>query len=166
MRVLFLLASFAVLQATEIPASAQSSTPTQSLPTCPWLATGSAATVLGGDVTLTAHAENNWQGACRFERQGAGGKRSIDIRVSKVNAHPCPADSAKIPALGNEAAQCRRVMEDGDHAATIAGRVRDAFFEVNISGVPDATRQLPASADPNRSSLLERVAEQVAGSLF
>lgn len=138
----------------------------QPAPNCPWLSTGSAAIALGGDVTVTAHSESNWEGACRFERQAASQKRAIDIHISKANGHPCPSVSRKLRALGNEAVECRRVTANGNHADTIAGRVRDAWFEVTITGVPDVPRELPADSDPNRANMLERIAEQVAGNLY
>lgn len=136
---------------------------------CPWLSTGSAATALGGDVTVTAHSENNWQGECHFKRQVAGASQAIDIQVGKTNLHPCPEGSNKLKALGNEAVQCLRSTSGGVHVETIAGRVREAWFEITMTGVPRDTREPPAnvrSADPYGASVLERLAEQVAGSLY
>lgn len=134
---------------------------------CPWLSTGSAAAALGGDVRVTAHSENNWQGSCRFTRQTSGSTPAIDIQVSKENSHPCPGGSAKLRALGNEAVECS--SSHGEHAYTIAGRVRDAWFEVTMTGVPEATREPAANArpaDPYGATALERIAEQVVGNLY
>ena len=155
MRLILLLILSVVVQVTRAQTAAN----------CPWLAPGSAAIALGGDVTVTALSENNWQGACHFERQTTGVRRTIDIRVSDANSHSCPTGSTELPALGNEAVQCSRA-ENGEHVDTIAGRVRNAWFEVSITGVPYAARVLPSGGEPNRASLLERLAEQVAGNLF
>jgi hypothetical protein len=136
---------------------------------CPWLSTGSAVTALGGSVTVTVHSENNWQGECRFTRQGEGARQTIDVQVSKVNPHPCPQGSTRLKALGNEAVQCSRSTSSGVQSDTIAGRVKDAWFEVAITGSPGAAREAPLnsdSADPYGASLLEQLAEQVAGNLF
>lgn len=132
---------------------------------CPWLSTGSAETALGGSVTVTAQSENNWHGECHFARQTAGSSQAIDVRVSKVEFHPCPDGSTRLTALGNEAWQC----PSGDHADTIAGRVRDAWFMVTMTGVPEAAREPQSKALPADSygaSMLERLAEQVAGNLY
>jgi hypothetical protein len=136
---------------------------------CPWLSTGSAATALGGDVRVTAHSENNWQGSCHFTRQTSGSTQAIDIQVTKENSHPCPGGSAKLRALGNEAVECFRSSSHGEPADTIAGRVRDAWFEVTMTGVPEATREPAAKArpaDPYSATALERIAEQVVGNLY
>jgi hypothetical protein len=134
---------------------------------CPWLSAGSAATALGTDVTVTAHSENNWQGECHFKPQAAGATQAIDIHVSKVNSNPCPEGSTRLKALGNEAVQCSRSTLHDAHADTIAGRVRDAWFEVTVTGVPEVAQAAPKrSADPYGGSMLERLAEQVAGNLY
>jgi hypothetical protein len=136
---------------------------------CPWLATGSATTVLGGEVTVTAHSENNWDGACRFSRQIEGKTRAIEVQVSKANSRPCPEGSQKINALGNEAVQCRRVAAKSEETDIIAGRVRDVFFAVSAINMPEVARKTenPQSpSDPFGGSLLEKIAEQVAGNLF
>jgi hypothetical protein len=141
----------------------------QALVTCPWLSTGTAATALGGDVTVTAHSENNWQGECHFKPQAAGAMQEIDIHVSKVESHPCPEGSARVKALGNEAVQCSRSTLHDAHADTIAGRVRDAWFEITMTNIPAATSEpsgITHPADPYGASLLLRLAEQVAGNLY
>lgn len=135
---------------------------------CPWLSTGSAATALGGDVTVTASFENNWQGSCHFALALPGSTQAIDIQVSKVNADPCADRSVRIRALGNEAVQCRRSIS-GEPADTIAGRVRDTWFEVTMIGALEtASRPSDAtpSKDPSGATMLEQIAEQVAGNLY
>lgn len=145
--------------------AAMAQTPTR----CPWLSTGSAATVLGGDVAVTAHSENNWEGACRFTRLTGDAAQAIDIRVSKVNSRPCPDGSSKLKALGNEAVECTHLPVHGVPSDTIAGRVRDAWFEVTVTGIPGAAREAPSntrSSDAFGASILEQLAEQVAGNLY
>lgn len=140
----------------------------QSHARCPWLATGSAVTALGGDVTVTANSENNWQGSCHFTRQVSSPARAIDIWVSKVDRHPCPSGSAKIKALGNEAVQCQLSIS-GQAAETIAGRVRETWFEVTmIGGAEPASKPSDARHPDDRygATMLEQIAEQVAGNLY
>jgi hypothetical protein len=137
---------------------------------CPWLATGTATSVLGGEVTVTAHSNNNWEGSCRFAHGIASGMQAIEIRVGKVNPHACPDGSTKLNALGNEAVQCHRTAASNEVEDTIAGRVRDAYFVVTLTKVPEAAREanedLHSPIDPYGASILERIAEQVAGNLF
>lgn len=136
---------------------------------CPWLATGSASSVLGGPVELSAHIESNFQGTCRFVRASTGEQQSLEIVVGKADTHACPQGSAKLIALGNEAVQCRSTNAQGQPLDRIAGRLRDVYFVVSIGNVSDAAtipsepKHLP---DPYRASLLERLAEQVIGNLY
>jgi len=136
---------------------------------CPWFSSGSAEMALGGAVTTTAHSSSNWDGSCKFEHQSSTGAHTIEILVSKTDPHSCPAMSKNLKALGNEAVQCSRENAQRQESDTIAGRVRDAYFVVTMTNMPDAIREPSADArpsDPFEGSLLERVAEQVAGSLF
>jgi hypothetical protein len=137
---------------------------------CPWLATGTAASVLGGDPAMTVHSDSNWEGMCRFSRQVEGKASTIEVRVSKVNGHPCPEGSLKLDALGNEAVQCSLTAANDQETNIIAGRVRDVFFAVCITNVRDVARKLDDPTNPPHdafgASLLEKVSEQVAGSLF
>jgi hypothetical protein len=136
---------------------------------CPWLSTGSAATALGGDVTVAAHSENNWQGSCHFTRRTAVSTQAIDIKVSNTNSHPCPGGSTKLKALGNEAVECRRSTSPGEPADTIAGRVRDVWFEVTMTGVREAARDASANAHPAApygATMLEQITEQVVGNIY
>lgn len=136
---------------------------------CPWFTSGSAVRILGGEVTVTAHSENNWEGSCRLVRGVGDSAQTIEITVSKTKTEPCPAGSVQLKALGNEAVQCRRPEQQIRLAYTIAGRVRDAYFAVTMTNVPQAVQEAPADARPSdnfSASILERVAEQVAGNLY
>lgn len=135
--------------------------------TCPWLSSGSAQTVLGGAVSLHLQMEENAQGICEFASQ-SGEPKILRIMVGKTDKHVCPPESTQLKALGNEAVQCRRTDQRGHSWDVIAGRMRDVFYVVTTSNVPDALA-IPATegdpADPYSASILERVAEQVVGNL-
>lgn len=135
---------------------------------CPWFSLGSAETALGGPVSMKLHVESASQGTCEFTAQ-SGNAKMLRIVIGKADAHDCPEDAMKVKALGNEAVQCRRTGEHNESIDVIAGRVRDVFFAVSISGVHDAatTPGTPSHPDDQFDApLLERVAEQVAGNLF
>jgi hypothetical protein len=136
---------------------------------CPWLAAGTAARVLGEPIVISAHSESNWEGGCSFVRQSSGKMRAIEIQVSKANPHACPDNSTKLNALGNDAVQCRRSTKKDEVSDLITGRVRDAYFVVTMTNLPEAVREPGGSthpADLYGASGLEQIAEQVAGSLF
>lgn len=137
----------------------------QSPANCLWFTTGSAAKILGADVTVTAQSDGNWEGSCRFVRQSGTTTQAIEIMVSKTNPHACPEGGAKLKALGNEAMQCRQTMP-GEVEDMIAGRMRDAYFTVTIINVPAAARPPARPEDHDDSSALERIAEQVVGNLY
>jgi hypothetical protein len=135
--------------------------------TCPWFSSGSAQVVLGGPVSLHLHMEESGQGLCEFASQ-SGDPKMLRILVGKTDKHVCPPESTQLKALGNEAEQCRRADQQGHPWDVIAGRMRDVFFVVTTSNVPDALA-IPATegrpADPYSASILERAAEQVVGNL-
>ena len=136
--------------------------------TCPWLSSGSAETVLGGPASLHLHMEaDGQQGLCEFASQPDGTK-VLRILVAKADKHVCPQGSMRLKALGNEAVQCRRPDAQGHPWDVIAGRMRDIFFVVTTSNVPDALA-IPADkgspVDPYGASILERATEQVVGNL-
>jgi hypothetical protein len=135
---------------------------------CPWLTTGSAESVLGGAVALAMHVDGNAQGNCRFTRANGIEQKVIEIVIGKADTQPCPHGSTNLTALGNEAVQCKTANQ-GKTVNMIAGRVRDIFFVVSITNLPDAATvpDGPAPAhDSFNASILERVAEQVAGNLY
>ncbi len=135
---------------------------------CPWFSSGSAQTVLGGPASFHFQAEESGQGICEFTSQSGEGAKMLRILVGRTDRHACPSGSAELKALGNEAVQCRRADQQGHPWDVITGRVRDVFFVVTTSNVPDALA-VPAAEghpdDPYSASILERIAEQVAGNL-
>jgi hypothetical protein len=136
--------------------------------TCPWLATGSAAAVLGGPVTLSAHVASNQQGMCRFSRE-SDGNVNLEITIGKDDMHLCPEGSTKLAALGNEALQCRSSNANGHGLDVVAGRMRNLYFAVSIGNVVDVATVPPATERPSDqygASILVRIAEQVVGNLY
>jgi hypothetical protein len=136
---------------------------------CPWLSSGTAQKILGGAVSLTALSNGNWQGSCHFVHNDESKSESIDIVIGEVDTHPCPQASTKLPALGNEAVQCSHPGQAGQQVDIITGRMRDVYFMVAMTDVPNATQQLPSDAHLSSqygASPLERVAEQVVGNLY
>jgi hypothetical protein len=141
----------------------------QAVTACPWLTSGTAATLLGGEVSVTAHVEGAFAGSCRFVQQSGASSASIEILVGPTDSHACSQDKVKLKAIGNEAVQCRRTDSPTQQSDIIAGRIRDVYFVVNMTNVAGATRQEPADpklADTYGASALERVAEQVVGNLY
>lgn len=136
---------------------------------CPWLSTGTAASVLGGPVTLTAHVETNSQGVCHFTRESGDVKEDLGIMIGKEDPHACPQGSTKLVALGNEAAQCKSRNSQGELLDVIAGRIRNVHFVVSITNpLPASTVPAAAGRPPDLYGVpvLERVAEQVVGNLY
>lgn len=135
---------------------------------CPWFSTGSAAGTLGGPVALSARLDGPSQGSCTFARQSGSDAQVLEIAIGKTDTHPCPPSSQKLIALGNEATQCRSAKAKGQSIDRITGRMRELYFVVSLTNVPDAAN--PAVAEGNRdpypAPLIERVAEEVVGNLY
>jgi len=141
----------------------------QTATSCPWLTTGSAAKILGGDVTPMVRTSGNWEGFCRFTRQTGEAVETLEILVGKSDTHSCPDGSLKLKAIGNEAVQCKRSIATDQEIYTIAGRVRNVYFAVTLTNVAGAILDRSAEvrpADPYSASPLERLAEQVSGNLY
>jgi hypothetical protein len=162
---LFIVASAASAHSQE--------TPKQQAKPCPWLTAGTAEAMLGGEATatvaVTGHPDGTAAGSCRFVRNSRKGPLSIDILVGAADTHPCPPDSVKLKAIGNEATQCRHVDATTPRSDQIAGRVRRTFFVVTMTGVADAIKAEPSDpriADAYGASPIQRLAEIVAGNLF
>lgn len=132
---------------------------------CAWLTLGSAEAVLGTPVSVNAKADSNWAGECHFARETS----AIHIYVGKTIPQMCPKGSTALTGMGNEAWQCTLTGMHGEPMETITGRVRETWFEVSVVGVKDVTRmQDPKERykEPFPASLLQRLAELVAGNLY
>jgi hypothetical protein len=137
--------------------------------TCPWLSTGTAAKLLGGDVSVSAHVEDAFAGSCRFTRQSGDSSASIEVLIGPKDTQACPSGSTRLKALGNEAVQCRRAAGTAQGTDVIAGRIRNVYFVVtmtNIAGALTSEPDDPLLADAYGASPLERAAEQVVGNLY
>ena len=121
---------------------------------CPWITQGSAARALGGDVTVTVAVTSSNDGSCVFSRP----PQSLEIMVSEKPVASCPAGSAQLKGVGNEAFRCSPPSARGTEIEMISSRVRNIFFVVSLSS------QGRRSAKPD--DVLEQIAEQVAGSLY
>lgn len=136
---------------------------------CPWVASGTAERLLGGGVSVIAHIEGNAAGSCSFRLKSGDSPASIEILVGPVDTHPCPQDSLRLKALGNEAVQCGHAPSSSQQSDRIAGRIRKVFFVVTMNNIPGATRLEPSDpllADSYAASPIERLAEQVVGNLY
>jgi hypothetical protein len=136
---------------------------------CPWVTTGTAERLLGGEVSVTTHVQASMAGSCSFVRQSGNSVASIEILIGPTDTYPCPSDSVKVKALGNEAVECHHGSPSTQRSDQIAGRIRKVFFVVTMINTPGAAQK--EAPDPNLSdsygaSPLERLAEQVVGNLY
>jgi hypothetical protein len=141
----------------------------QATTVCPWVTSGTAERLLGGEVSVTAHVESATAGSCSFVRQSGSSASSIEILVGLKDTHPCPQDSIKLRALGNAAVQCHHIISPAQQSDQIAGRIRNISFVVTMINIPDATREEPSDprlADSYGASPIERLAEVVVGNLY
>jgi hypothetical protein len=126
-----------------------SSNPSSSAVTaCPWLTEGSAAKVLGGEVHAILNVASATQGTCTFVK-AARPQEQLKVLVGGGNIPSCPAGSAKVIGVGDQASRCHLPHS----AQMISGNVRTVDMAITLSG--------------NQSDdAIQQIAEQVAGSLF
>ena len=129
---------------------------------CPWLTQGTAARMLGGDVSVIANVSDSGEGDCKFTRE-QGSPDTLEIVVSKTELPGCPADSIPLRGIGNEAVRCGHPGPRGEAVQIISGRVRDQHFTVTMT---TRGHEKAAKAQETQDDPIVRVAEQVAGSLF
>jgi hypothetical protein len=132
---------------------------------CVWLNAGTAARILGTDVTSTVHADSNWSGSCRFVG-AAEVAASIQIVVSKKESHACGAGAKVLTGIGNEAVLCSGRDASGRRTQTISARVRDTWFLVVLNASTGSSKTAHALYDASDASSIEFLAEQVAGNLY
>jgi len=129
---------------------------------CPWLTQGTAARVLGGDVSVDVHVSEAGEGTCSFVR-GTDAQTLLRIEVSKSTLPGCGADAKELRGIGNEALRCTLPAE-GNHAVEkISGRVRDRYFTLTKRYRFTSEARGPANT---QDDALEQAAESVAGNLF
>jgi hypothetical protein len=129
---------------------------------CPWLTQGTAARMLGGDVSVAANVSDSGEGDCKFTRE-QGSPDTLEIVVSKTALSGCPVDSVPLRAIGNEATMCRHAGPHGEVMQMVSSRVRDQHFTVTISS---RGQEKTAKVQDAQDEPVARIAEQVAGSLF
>jgi len=155
---IFFLLAFSSLVAQQAPygkpASTKAVSSGQQPPVCPWLTQGSAAKYLGGDVSLKLSSPDTPKRFCRFVQEQS--QESLEILVSKDALISCPAASAALRGVGNQASRCKA---PGAHSEMVTGRVRDSFFTITHSS---RTKKTSSAQD----DALAQIAEQVAGNLF
>jgi hypothetical protein len=117
-------------------------------PTCPWVTEGSAAKVLGGEVHLILNIASPNQGTCTFVK-AAHPQEQLKVLVGAGNIPSCPAGSAKVVGVGDQATLCHLPHS----AQMISGNVRAVDMAITLSG------NQPEDA-------IQQIAEQVAGNLF
>lgn len=127
---------------------------------CPWLTAGTAAHALGGDISVTGSLTKATEGACRFSRNDQR-MNSLDIVVGGDAVPTCPASSAHVVGVGNDAARCKMSAPHGEMVEMLSSRVRDVHFAVILHAPKHGEKSIGAEQD-----MLEQIAEQVAGSLF
>ncbi len=130
---------------------------------CPWLTQGSAAAILGGDVTNSVVAADDTSGSCRFLRGQAAATYELFVEVAEPPKETCPHDSQKLIGIGTGALQCSVTQSPTHVTEQIDGQVRALHFRVAIStsGIRLSTTQRQSQREN-----LRRAAEEVAGNLF
>ena len=116
--------------------------------TCPWLTEGSAAKVLGGPVHVILNVASATQGTCTFVKT-ARPQEQLKVLVGAGNVPSCPAGSAKVVGVGNQASRCHLPHS----AQMISGNVRAVDMAITLSG-------------NQTEDAIQQIAEQVAGNLF
>jgi hypothetical protein len=126
-----------------------SSNPSSSAaPTCPWVTEGSAAKVLGGPVHAILNVASPTQGTCTFAKT-ARPQDQLKVLVGAGNIPSCPAGSAKVIGVGDQASRCHLPHS----AQMISGNVRAVDMAITLSG-------------NQTEDAIQQIAEQVAGNLF
>jgi hypothetical protein len=129
---------------------------------CPWITEGSAARILGEDVSLTVNISDVGEGSCKFMRPQEP-LDFLEVNVSKATVPTCPPQSRTLKGVGNQASMCKPSSLRAAFTEMVSGRVRDLNFTVTIAF---NKRRNPASATDMNEDALEQIAEQVAGNLF
>jgi hypothetical protein len=131
-------------------------------PVCPWLTQGSAAAMLGGDVSAAIKLTPPEQGTCAFSlRQGAA-TYSLEVIVESTPRTTCPPASPKLRGIGNEAVACRLQRSQNETAEVINSRVRTLYFTISLTIKGTASPTIPLD---KQKDIVERAAEQIAGNL-
>jgi hypothetical protein len=134
--------------------------------TCPWLTQGTAATLLGGDVSVIVHVIEG-MGSCDFVSNTNGGTKAspsraslhLRIQVSHSSSKEC-ATGERLTGIGEDAVLCSQTAA-GDQQDIVRGRVRSTYFLCVLEGA-----KTNSTDDAFQRTTIERIAEVVAGNLF
>jgi len=132
-------------------------------PVCPWLTQGSAAAMLGGDVSSVIKLTPPGEGSCVFSLQQGAAMYSLEVVVEGTPRTVCPPTSPKLLGIGNEAVACRLQRSPNDAVEVVSSRVRTLYFTVSLKIQGAANPGIPLI---KQRDIVERAAEQVAGNLF
>jgi hypothetical protein len=125
---------------------------------CPWFTEGTAAAMLGGPVASTTKLLLPSSGTCTFTLHQGGSASTLEIAVAPNRPSLCPADSRMVPAIGTDALTCT-----AGNSNILTARVRTIYFTIRLTL---SATQSPAISAPDRQTIVERTAEQVAGNLY
>lgn len=132
--------------------------PDSTLEGCPWLTRGTAATVLGGDASLTVTLLNQSEGTCIF-RGLKNPNEMLSIMVSGVVPKGCSNKSIGLAGVANWATECTISRSRDHYVASIRGQARDTYFTITLSLSNETEWR-------ERETQLKNIAELVAGSLY
>jgi len=144
------------------PGAPRSGSQARSQTACPWLTQGSASGFLGGPVSVTIKVSGGEARWCRFLRQ-QGSHDSLEILVGKAAPVSCPAGSAALKGIGNQAARCKAPGSRSGTVDMVSARVRDNYFTVTHTALG---QKHPVTLSDGQGDALEQIAEQIAGNLY
>lgn len=125
---------------------------------CPWLTRGTAAAVLGGDVSLEFAMPSHSQGSCMF-RGPQDPADTLIVTVSSVAPHACGKKSVKLVGVANWASLCMTSRSQHRFIESIDGQARNTYFTVTLSLRRTKTWR-------SKEVGLKHIAEMVAGNLY
>ncbi len=130
---------------------------------CPWLTEGTASALLDGRVAVTTRILSAGDSTCTFTLQQGAATSVLEISIAATDHFICPPNSLKVSGIGNEAVSCTQDHPPNETMDIVSGRARNLYFGVRltVTGKPSA-----ALSPSMRQSLVEQVAEQVAGNLY
>ncbi len=134
----------------------------QAEPVCPWLTQGSAAALLGGNVSAVIKLSPAGEGSCVFSLEQGGTTYSLEVIVGSTLRTTCPPASPKVPGMGNEAVSCRLQRSLNETVEVVSSRVRAVYFSTNLTIQGTTKPGIPLN---QQRDIVERAAEQVAGNL-
>ena len=137
---------------------------------CPWLALGTASSLLGVTAVAQVQSAEDGSGSCVFVptkmKPENGASPRLTLTVSRVAQPPCNGHGKPLSGIGNQAEACE---SSHAHIFTITGRVRERWFRLEGTNLPPESVRAAAPQWKNEPALptpLEVAAEQVAGDLY